>query len=256
MGRTVALQPRLRRRLVGYLLSMLIVVLSGCASTGDPATTTAEVPQTTTENTDSAASPDPESTSRSVPANEAPADGDAASDESTVNEVFVSPIGEALGVAQDEIATASATYVADAEELVRSCMAEAGFDYAPIVQGFDQQLRQQELRATLSPEQFNAEYGFGIATLFELNFKGQGVIDFVNERFGPPPSVQRSAGEQAAYELALNGQTTEGLTAEQAQDQLFDDAGGLGALEGSCREYGYSTAENPGAVWDLSLIHI
>lgn len=240
MGRTVART----RGALAYLICVLVLVVSACASTSDPSPAAVAASDTESTATESAST-----SSESAPA-DATEQAAPASDEPTVNEIFVSPIGEALGVAQDEIASAEATYINDAEELVRSCMAEAGFDYTPVPRTVNQQQRQQELQSTLSLEQFTAEYGFGIATLFESNFEGQGVVDFANERFGPPPSVQRSPGEQAAYEMALNGQTTQGLTAEEAQEQLFENAGGFGALEGSCRDVGYSTAENPGAVWD------
>ena len=175
---------------------------------------------------------------------------DNADSEPVVNEVFVSPIGEALGVAQDELAGAFANYVRDAEELIRECMAEAGFEYMPTLSGIDQASRRQfELEGSLTREQFTDQYGFGIATLFELNFKGDGVVDFVNQQFGPAPSTQRSGAEQAAYEIVLNGQTTQGLSPEEAQEQLFGSGVGI-ALDGSCRDYGYSTAENPGSIYD------
>jgi len=240
MGRGVALGCRR----LAWLGSALALVVGACATASEPASTVASS-ETETELIESSSDPAPETASdlRDEP-------DEAMSTEGTTNDVYVSPIGEALGVAQDEIAAGRDTYVKNAEELVRKCMAEAGFDYTPVTPGFDQQQRQEQLQATLSPERFTAQYGFGIATLFELNFEGQGVIDFANERFGPAPSVQRSSGEQAAYEMALNGQTTQGLSAEEAQDQLFGDAGGFGALEGSCRDVGYSTAENPGAVYD------
>ncbi len=128
-------------------------------------------------------------TSRSKPTTSI---AETTSDEPVINEVYVSPIGEALGVAQDEAAAAFDAYVNDAEELARICIAEVGFDYT------------------------------------------------------------RSSGEQAAYEMAWNGQTTQGLTAEEAQEQLFGSGVGE-ALEGSFRDLGYSTAENPGAVYNRLL---
>lgn len=235
MGQTVV------RRLAATM-GVAVVMLTACSSTSDPTPQVAASDVQIEESTTAPASArDDADESTPAPAAEAEPTGD---------DIFVSPIGEALGVAQDEIASGFDTYVRDAEELVRGCMAEAGFEYTPIPTGFNQQQRQAELQATLSAEQFTAEYGFGIATLFELNFEGEGVIDFVNEQFGPPPSVQRSSGEQAAYEMALNGQTTQGLTAEEAQEQLFENPGNAGALPGSCRDFGYSTAENPGAAYD------
>ena len=239
MGRGVALGCRR----LACLICVHVLMVGACSSASELASTVASS-ETETELIESSSYPAPET------ASDLGDKPDEATSTEGTNDVYVSPIGEALGVAQDEIAAGRDTYVKDAEELVRSCMAEAGFDYTPVTPGFDQQQRQEQLQATLSPERFTAQYGFGIATLFELNFEGQGVIDFANERFGPAPSVQRSSGEQAAYEMALNGQTTQGLSAEEAQDQLFGDAGGFGALEGSCRDVGYSTAENPGAVYD------
>lgn len=230
-------------RLVGAIVTVALLC-GACASASD----SAEPADQPSETADGAAAVEPagDDTSDVVPT----AAPEQASDEPTIDELYVSPIGEALGVAQDEIAAGFETYVRNAEELVRSCMADAGFDYTPVTLGFDQQTRQAELEATLSPEQFTAEYGFGIATLFELNFKGEGVVDFVNQQFGPPPEVQRSSGEQAAYEMALNGQTTQGLTAAEAQEQLFGDPAVNPALPGSCRNYGYTTAENPRSAYD------
>ena len=223
------------------------MLAGACGSGSDPAESAAE--SSAQEQGSSATPSEPADGESTDPA--PAAESEPASNEPVISEIYVSPIGEALGVARDQIATGFDSYVRDAEELVRSCMADAGFVYTPVQRGFDQNRRQAELEATLTAEQFTAEYGFGIATLFELNFKGEGVIDFANEQFGPPPAVERSSGEQAAYEMALNGQTTQGLTAEEAQEQLFGgDLGGGNALEGSCRQMGYSTAENPGSVYD------
>ena len=235
---------RRTRGLVVFALVLLMV--SACASgSADDAATTDPTDGSTAAATDRTANSAVEE--QPAPAGAAAEDDD---DAPAVNEVYVSPIGEALGVAQDEQAAAFDTYVRDAEELVRQCMAEAGFEYDPTPSGLDRATRRQfELQETLTAEQFTVQYGFGIATLFELNFKDEGVVDFVNQQFGPPPTEQRSPGEQAAYELALNGESTQGLSAEEAQEQLF--GGEVGAsLDGSCRSYGYDTAENPGAVFD------
>jgi len=123
-----------------------------CSSTSEPITSIAETSSEVQDGNSAA-----ESTASDIdplPATTAEQSGD----EPVINEVYVSPSGEALGVAQDEAAAAFDTYVNDAEELVRSCMVEAGFDYTPVPTGFDQQRRQAELEATLTPEQFTAEY--------------------------------------------------------------------------------------------------
>lgn len=215
-----------------------VLMMGGCASgSGDPSTAP----------TDSAVSAAGDAGAES---HETPVSAGEPSAEPVVDNVYVSPIGEALGVAQDELAAAFETYVREAENLVRECMIDAGFEYTPTATGLDRATQRQfELQDSLTAEQFTQQYGFGISTLFELNFKDEGVLDFVNQQFGPPPTEQRSPGEQEAYELALNGESTQGLSAEEAQQQIF--GGDVGSsLDGSCRSYGYDTAENPGAVYD------
>jgi len=167
-----------------------------------------------------------------------------------MNDVLVSPINEALGFDLNDRAAANNAFINAAEERVQSCMLAAGFEYTPQDTGFAPSFeRQLELEASLTPEQFTEQYGYGIATLFELNFEGQGVLNFVESLLGPPPSVERSDAEQEAYDRALSGRTIVGLSAEDAQSQAFDDPGG--AAPGSCRQIGYDEAENPqGEIFD------
>lgn len=171
----------------------------------------------------------------------------------TMAEAYISPISQALGVAQNESTEAFDAYAADAEELTRQCMADRGFEYAPAPAAggsVDQVTRRQsELRNSLTQQQFTDQYGFGVATLFELNFKDQGVVDFINQRYGAAPSVATTSAEQEAYEMALTGQFTLGGTAAETQEALFGD-GPTGPQPGSCRDYGLRTAPNPGAVFD------
>jgi len=163
-------------------------------------------------------------------------------DEETVNDAFVSPVFDALGFDPNDRQEARDEFVANAEELVRQCMAESGFEYVPSIPTFAPSFgRQLELNESISPQQFTAEYGYGISTLLELDFMEEGVLAFVELLLGPPPTEARSEGEQAAYELALSGETIQGLSAEDAQEQAFENFGGQ---DGSCRDYGYSTADN------------
>lgn len=219
-----------------------LMMLAACASTGEPATSAA--PQATaavTEQSGALETQEPAAADEVV-ADEVASASDA--DEPTMNDAFISPIGEALGFDPDDRAAANNAYIRAAEDGVRQCMAAAGFDYVPENTGFAPSFeRQLELQATLSMGQFTEQYGYGIATLFELNFQGEGVMAFVEQLLGPPPPVERSPAEQEAYDRALSGRTIQGLTAEEAQSQAFEDLG-LGE-PGSCRRVAYDEAENP-----------
>lgn len=185
---------------------------------------------------------EPETAPAAEPAGPA---GPADTDQPTVNDAFFSPLGEALGFDPDDRLAATNAYIRAAEELVRECMAAAGFDYIATDPGFAPSFeRRLELEASLSDERFIEQYGYGIATLFELNFQGEGVMAFVEQLLGPPPTIERSGAEQQAYELALGGESIQGLTAEEAQEQTFN-SGGFGSEDGSCRQIGYDAAENP-----------
>lgn len=164
-------------------------------------------------------------------------------DDETRNDSFVSPVFDALGFDPNDRQEAQDEYVANAEELVRACMADAGFEYIPNIPSFGPSFsRQLELNETISQEQFTAEYGYGISTLTELDFASEGVMAFVEILLGPAPEEARSEGEQAAYELALSGRTIQGLTAEEAQEQAFDNP--FQSEDGSCRSVGYENADN------------
>lgn len=170
-------------------------------------------------------------------------------DNETRNDRFVSPVFDAMGFDPNDRQDAERQYIANAEELVRSCMADAGFDYVANTEVFSPDIgptlaRQLELSAAVSAEQFAAEYGYGITTLTELDFGVVAVDLFVELLFGPATDESRTPTEQAAYETALTGQTIQGLTARQARDQAFRTNLFQG-LPGSCRTIGYETAENP-----------
>jgi len=174
--------------------------------------------------------------------------------EPTVNEAFVSPVSEALGIAQDDMLEAFDAYAIETEELTRQCMADRGFDYRPDPQTggtlFQSEREFQALRGSLTQEQFTEQYGFGIATLFELNFKGEGVIDFLNRQYGPAPRSAITEGEQAAYEMALSGTQTLTMSPAEAQTALFGPAGAAGPRPGSCRAYSQENVRHPRAVFD------
>jgi len=236
----------MRIRLV-VIVAALALLVSACAGS-----TASELPtDVDTAPTDSAAAEDApvdqtdattdEDDETSEPS-ESAAEVIRTDDEETVNDTFVSPVFDALGFDPNDRQEAQNEFVANAEELVRQCMADSGFEYVPSVPSFAPSFgRQLELNESISPQQFTAEYGYGISTLLELDFMEDGVLAFVELLLGPPPTEARSEGEQAAYELALSGETIQGLSAEDAQEQAFDNFGGQ---DGSCRDYGYSNADN------------
>lgn len=239
------------------LIVVLLLITASCATGSTDSTSSASATDTTASNTQESAADDQSETPMDEDAggDDTDADNGDDDDEPAVNEQEVSPIGAALGFDPSDQLEANNNYIRDAEELVRQCMAEAGFEYLPLNPGFAQSFqRQLELEGTLSVDQFREQYGFGISTLFELNFQGEGVLAFVERLLGPPPTEERSPSEQEAYELALSGESVQGLTAEEIQEQAFQ--GGPSA-EGSCRRYGYDTAENPqGEIFDgfISLL--
>ena len=231
---------RLRRFVAA--LAVLMIMLGACA-TADPSDGPTEAPRSATPGADTPVTPSSEESGT------APQDSAVSDDDEGAVAEQVSPLGEALGVAQDEIALANENYLIEVEELTQQCMTEAGFEYMPTSGGVDLANRRLlELQDSLTQDRFTEQYGFGITTLFELNFQGEGVINFVNQQFGPPPSTERSAGEQEAYEMALSGRIIQGLNAEQAQQEIFNNVDA--ALPGSCRRFGFDNADNPGEVFD------
>jgi|GEM_PF-1871623 len=240
---------RVRQFVTAVSLAMALLA-TGCASGSDAPTSSAteSVPnQGEQEQSAGDDSPAADSTTDDLPADDNTADEPAPAivrtdDEETRNDAFVSPIFEAVGFDPNDQQAAQDQYTRDAEELVRQCMADAGFDYVPSVPSVAPATRQLwELNAAISAEQFAAEYGLGISTLLELNFADEGVLGFVEFLLGPPPTEPRSEGEQAAYEIALSGETVVGLSPEEVQEQS-DNV--FGSADGSCRAYGYETADN------------
>jgi len=243
----------MRNRLV-VIGAALLMLCASCASGSEASSSAAsntganQTESASTNETDTEADTD-------APNSDTPADSDASDSESaevqqadgpTANEANVSPISQALGFDPDDVLELNNNFIREAEELIRVCMADAGFDYVPVNPGLNRTFaRQLELQASLSEQQFVEQYGYGIATLWELSFQGEGVMQFVEQLLGPPPVEVRSPGEQEAYELTLSGTTIQGLTAEEAQAQSFEDPANAPAEDGSCRQIGYDAAENP-----------
>lgn len=232
------------RRIVEWLV--VAAMLAACGSSTQPvgsatfstdAETSLGAGDQTNEAQDSIASDDTSAT--------AEPDVERADDEPSVNDAAISPLQNALGFDPDDQLELTNNFIRAAEELVRECMADRGFVYLPNDPSFAPSFeRQLELEAAISDEQFVDQYGYGISTLFELNFQQDGVMAFVEQLVGPPPTEARSASEQEAYELALHGGNTQGLSAEELQQQAFAITNQPAAL-GSCRRTGYDTAPNP-----------
>jgi hypothetical protein len=240
----------MKRRLLTTVFAAALVA-SACASGSDTAAPASEPVNvssqaTASESESSAAGPvdDGVEDSSQTAADDADAPIERTDDEETVNETYVSPVNEALGFNPADQQAAQAEFTANAEALVRECMADAGFDYVPnILSMAPSQARLLDLNESISPDQFLAEYGYGQTTLLELNFREEGVMTFVELVIGPAADDVRSPGEQQAYELALSGRSIVGLSAEEIQEQTAGSA--FTSEEGSCRNYGYTTAENP-----------
>ena len=86
---------------------------------------------------------------------------------------------------------------ARAENLIRDCMKDQGFDYVPV----DPAAQQAALVGTrgLSEDEFHAQYGYGIATLYEQRRQQAAA--------GPNQAIRSSLStpEKAAYDRALYG---------------------------------------------------
>jgi hypothetical protein len=108
---------------------------------------------------------------------------------------------------------------AKAENIIRDCMKEQGFDYTPVP---------EPVGSTLSDEEFEKQYGYGITTLYD---KGEGAAS----EAGPAPAAADEA-DRVAYERALYGEdptatfvdavdngdfTRVGGCTKQATDELF-----------------------------------
>lgn len=231
------------RRVASVLVLILALLAAGCAGASDSTTATTSAASTQPADQDAGAEQDEEDAAQEPAEDDAEQPVEVSGDQETRNDRYVSPVFEALGFDPNDRQAAQDEYVASAEELVRQCMADAGFEYIPNIPSFGPAFsRQLELSATISQEQFTAEYGYGISTLTELDFASEGVMAFVEILLGPAPEEARSEGEQAAYELALSGRTIQGLSAEEAQEQAFDNP--FQSEDGSCRSFGYDTADN------------
>lgn len=237
------------------LILLLALLAAGCSSEST-STTDAVITSDSTIEVDDAAATNKDASG------EAPADDFAdefvapdldapivrTDDGDVRNDRFVSPVFDALGFDPNDREETEREYVVNAEELVRACMAEAGFEYVPDVPDFSpavgpRQMRYLELSSRISSEQFTAEYGYGIATLTELDFEKELVDKFVQALFGPANDEVRTPAEQVAYEMALSGMTTQGRTPEQARNLVFG-TNIFAGVTGSCRAHGYETADN------------
>lgn len=240
------------RRLLASL-ALAVLVLSGCGSaetqvpstsesTADDETTTVAQDQAEATDAEPAGEPDEEPASSS---------DDAIDDELSQLRV-TSPIGEALNIDFFDTEASTQEYFEAAEDLVRACMAERGFEYAQRRTSVpDSIVEIERLRNTLTLAEFVERYGFGIAAALELEFNEDGVIRFVDGILGPAPEVPRTPAEQEAYNLALFGQSlTDATGAEVAEATLgggtaddVDDGNAQQATTPGCDATGYREAQ-------------
>lgn len=227
---------------------LAVLVLSGCGSTE---TTTPAVSETAAGDTSSTAQSDQVDEAGAELAGEPVSSPNEADDELSQLRV-TSPLGEALDVDFFDTQASTQQYFEAAEDLVRACMAERGFEYTQRQTSVpDSIVEVEKLRNTLSPAEFVEQYGFGIATELELQFSEDGVIRFVDGILGPAPEVPRTPAEQEAYNLALFGQSlTDASGAEVAEATLgsgtgddVDDGNAQQATTPSCNATGYREAQ-------------
>ena len=107
---------------------------------------------------------------------------------------------------------------AKAENLIRECMTKQGFEYVPA----DPTARQSALTGgrALTEEEFHAQYGYGITTLYEERLRQVGA--------GPNEAIRNalSTEEKAAYDHALAGEDPTATFAVALDSGDFSKLGG------------------------------
>lgn len=108
---------------------------------------------------------------------------------------------------------------ARAENLIRDCMKEQGFEYVPT----DPEAQRNELLGVqgMSEEDFERQYGYGITTLYEQRRQQQ-------EKPGPNAAFRAmlSEADQAAYDRALFGDDPDATLADAMDTGEFSRLGG------------------------------
>jgi hypothetical protein len=123
-------------------------------------------------------------------------------------------LDEQVGLDEDGIKLRQAR----AENLIRDCMKDQGFDYVPV----DPNAQQAALvgAAGMSKEDFEKQYGYGITTLYE-----QRLAEAVG---GPNEKIHAALGEaeRKAYDRALHGDDPTATFAEALDSGDFSRLGG------------------------------
>lgn len=97
---------------------------------------------------------------------------------------------------------------AKAENLIRECMRDAGFEYTPVP---------EPVGSTLSDEEFEKQYGYGITTLYDKNPEGDAPT---------PASTPADEANRLAYERALFGDDPTATFADAVDNGDFTRVGG------------------------------
>ncbi len=122
-------------------------------------------------------------------------------------------VDEELGLESEDILVRQAR----AENVIRDCMKEAGFDYVPV----DPVAEQTDLvgQSGLSEEDFVAQYGYGITTLYE---------ERKQLASGPNKDIRDSlsASDQVAYDQTLYGNDVSATFAVAVDTGDFSGLGG------------------------------
>jgi hypothetical protein len=115
-------------------------------------------------------------------------------------------IEEQLGFEREGIALRQA----QAENIIRQCMTDQGFDYTPVP---------EPVGSTLSDEEFQKRYGYGITTLYEQDQGGTG---------GANQTARGTLGdaERVAYDRALYGDDPTATFADAIDNGDFTRVGG------------------------------
>lgn len=162
-----------------------------------------------------------------APADDGTSDGDDPFAELDDLDEGQSPLGALLGFSSDpgESEEQFVEMQRAGEEIIRTCMAEQGFEYTPIdpsvYANFDDGL------GDLSEEEFVQQYGFGISTTFDEEVERFGGEDtFVD------PNEERleamTEGERMAYQRALYGDFPEfdpTVDESEREDFTFEPGG-------------------------------